>query len=115
MVKIEYVFFILGVIFLFALYGVVIFRVLRIALRAETNFERIYGSGVAILFTSHFLVHVGMNIGVMPVTGTTVPFLSYGGSHLITEFLALGVLMGMNKAPTERRARKVDETILPTG
>lgn len=104
-----------GVIFLFALYGVVIFRVLRISLRAETNFERIYGSGVAILFTSHFLVHVGMNIGLLPVTGTTVPFLSYGGSHLITEFLALGVLMGMNKAPAERRVRRVNETILPTG
>jgi rod shape determining protein RodA len=103
-----------GVIFLFVLYGVVIFRVLRIALRAETNFERIFGSGVAILFTSHFLVHVGMNIGLLPVTGTTVPFLSYGGSHLITEFLALGILMGMNKAPAEQRVRKVDETILPT-
>ncbi len=103
-----------GVIFLFALYGVVILRILRIALRAETNFERIYGSGVAILFTSHFLVHIGMNIGLMPVTGTTVPFLSYGGSHLITEFIALGILMGMNKAPAERRVRKVDETILPT-
>jgi rod shape determining protein RodA len=104
-----------GVMFLFALYGVVIIRILRIALRAETNFERIYGSGVAILFTSHFLVHIGMNIGLLPVTGTTVPFLSYGGSHLITEFIALGVLMGMNKAPAERRVRKVDETILPTG
>jgi rod shape determining protein RodA len=104
-----------GVVFLFFLYGVVIMRTLRISLRAETNFERIFGAGVAILFTSHFLVHIGMNIGLLPVTGTTVPFLSYGGSHLITEFLALGMLMGMNKTPNERRARRVDETILPTG
>ncbi|MFM2374091.1 MAG: rod shape-determining protein RodA, rod shape determining protein RodA [Candidatus Parcubacteria bacterium] len=104
-----------GVIFLFFLYGVVIMRTLRISLRAETNFERIFGAGVAILFTSHFLVHIGMNIGLMPVTGTTVPFLSYGGSHLITEFLAIGILMGMNKTPSERRTRRVDETILPTG
>jgi rod shape determining protein RodA len=104
-----------GVVFLFSLFGVVIFRVLRISLRAESNFERIYGAGVAILFTSHFLVHIGMNIGLMPVTGTTVPFLSYGGSHLITEFLAIGILMGMNKTQSERRVRRVDETILPTG
>jgi rod shape determining protein RodA len=103
-----------GVVFLFFLYGVVIMRTLRISLRAETNFERIFGAGVAILFTSHFLVHIGMNIGLLPVTGTTVPFLSYGGSHLITEFLALGILMGMNKTPNERRARRADETILPT-
>jgi rod shape determining protein RodA len=104
-----------GVVFLFSLFGVVIFRALRISLRAESNFERIYGAGVAILFTSHFLVHIGMNIGLMPVTGTTVPFLSYGGSHLITEFLAIGILMGMNKTQSERRVRRVDETILPTG
>jgi len=88
-----------GVMFLFALYGLVIVRILRISLRAPSNFERLYGAGVAILFSSHFLVHIGMNIGLLPVTGTTVPFLSYGGSHLITEFIALGILMGMNKTP----------------
>lgn len=88
-----------GVVFLFILYGVVIWRILRISLRAPSNFERLFGAGVAILFSSHFLVHIGMNIGLLPVTGTTVPFLSYGGSHLITEFIALGMLMGMNKAP----------------
>ncbi len=104
-----------GVVFLFSLFGVVIFRILSIALRAETNFERIFGAGVAILFTSHFLVHIGMNIGLLPVTGTTVPFLSYGGSHLITEFLAVGMIMGMNKSTATKRARRVDETVLPTG
>lgn len=103
-----------GVVFLFSLFGVVIFRILSIALRAETNFERIFGAGVAILFTSHFLVHIGMNIGLLPVTGTTVPFLSYGGSHLITEFLAVGMIMGMNKSTATKRARRVDETVLPT-
>lgn len=104
-----------GVLFLFLLFGVVIVRVLRIALRAETNFERIFGAGVAILFTSHFLIHIGMNIGLLPVTGTTVPFLSYGGSHLITEFLAIGILMGMNKGAGTKHVRRVDETVLPTG
>ncbi len=38
-----------------------------------------------------------MNIGLLPVTGTTVPFLSYGGSHLLTEFIALGIVMGMRR------------------
>jgi rod shape determining protein RodA len=37
-----------------------------------------------------------MNIGLLPVTGTTIPFMSYGGSHLLTEFIALGMLMGMS-------------------
>ena len=101
-----------GVVFLFSLFGIVVFRILRISLYAETNFERIFGVGVATLLISHFLVHIGMNIGLMPVTGTTVPFLSYGGSHLITEFLAVGMLMGMNKNSSAKRVRRVDELVL---
>jgi rod shape determining protein RodA len=46
---------------------------------------------------SQFTVHVGMNIGLLPVTGVTLPFMSYGGSHLLVEFAALGIVMGMNR------------------
>jgi len=40
---------------------------------------------------------VGMNMGMLPVTGTTMPFLSYGGSHLITEYLAIGIVLAMSR------------------
>jgi len=93
----------LGVAVLFVLYGVVIWRLVLHALWSATNFERLFTVGVAVLFTSHFVVHIGMNIGLLPVTGTTVPFLSYGGSHLMTEFLALGIVMGMRKNRTTVR------------
>jgi rod shape determining protein RodA len=86
-----------GVLVLFTLFGVVIWRLLRHAVLGATNFERLFATGVAILFTSHFFVHIGMNIGLLPVTGTTVPFLSYGGSHLITEFLGIGIVMAMRR------------------
>ena len=86
-----------GVVLLFLLYGVVFWRVVAAALGGETNFEILYGAGVAVLFLSHFVIHIGMNIGLLPVTGTTVPFMSYGGSHLVTEFAALGILMGMRR------------------
>ena len=85
---------------LFALYGLLITRIIVIAQQSASNFERLFGAGVAILFIAHFVVHIGMNIGLLPVTGTTVPFLSYGGSHLVTEFLAVGMLMGMSKRRT---------------
>ena len=50
-----------------------------------------------IYFTSHIIINVGMNIGVMPVTGVTLPFVSYGGSHLLIECMALGILMSFRK------------------
>jgi rod shape determining protein RodA len=85
----------IGVLFLFALFGVVLWRLLHHALLGVTNFERLFAVGVAIFFLAHFCVHIGMNIGVLPVTGLTIPFLSYGGSHLLTEFVAMGMVLGM--------------------
>jgi len=84
-----------GVLVLFALFLYVVWRILLEARHGETNFEILYALGLAILFMSHFIIHVGMNIGLLPVTGTTIPFLSYGGSHLTMEFIGLGILMGM--------------------
>ncbi|MEK7638627.1 MAG: rod shape-determining protein RodA [Patescibacteria group bacterium] len=87
----------IGVLLLFVLFSVVIFRLLHHATTAATNFERLCAVGVSMLFVAHFFVHIGMNIGLLPVTGTTIPFLSYGGSHLITEFIAVGMIMGMRR------------------
>ena len=87
----------IGSALLFFLFGVIIWRIIRTALAGQTNFEILFGAGVAILITVQFIVNVGMNIQLLPVTGTTLPFVSYGGSHLVTEFVALGILMGMRR------------------
>ena len=84
-----------GMLLLFVLYGVVMFRTLSLAAHGADNFAMLFGTGVALMFLAHIIVHVGMNLGLMPVTGTTTPFMSYGGSHLITEYAALGILMGL--------------------
>jgi rod shape determining protein RodA len=86
-----------GVVILFVLLGLIIWRILHIALLGTTNFEILYGIGLAIYFMTHFIINIGMNLGIMPVTGITLPFMSYGGSHLLTEFIGLGILMGMNR------------------
>lgn len=86
-----------GVIMLFLLFAFLVWRLLDHAMNGATNFERLFASGVCILFVAHFFIHIGMNIGVLPVTGTTIPFLSYGGSHLITEFIAIGMVMSMSR------------------
>jgi rod shape determining protein RodA len=86
-----------GVILLFSLYGIIFWRMLRISFRGGGNFEILFGVGLCILFLVHSIIHIGMNIGLLPVTGNTLPFMSYGGSHLLTEFLGLGILMGMRR------------------
>jgi rod shape determining protein RodA len=87
----------IGVALIFLLFSMVILRIVYYALHGATNFESFFAVGVAIFFLAHFVINVGMNIGLLPITGTTVPFLSYGGSHLVTEFAALGILMGMRR------------------
>lgn len=97
----------IGVTILFMLFLLVIWRILINALYGASNFEILFAMGLAILFMSHFIMHVGMNIGLLPVTGLTIPFLSYGGSHLLTEFLGLGILMSMR---SYRRPLHRDDT-----
>ncbi len=86
-----------GACLLIIVFGIFIWRILVNALEGATNFEMLYGIGLAIFFSSHFIINIGMNMGLLPVTGITVPFMSYGGTHLLNEFAALGVLMGMRR------------------
>lgn len=87
----------IGTIILFAVYGLLIGRILWIGIKGDSNFEILFAGGVAIYFITHTLIHTGINIGILPVTGTTIPFMSYGGSHLLAEMAALGILFGMNR------------------
>lgn len=86
-----------GVIILFTMFGIVVYRIVANTMLGATNFEILFGSGLAIYIVVHFVINVGMNIQLLPVTGTTIPFLSYGGTHILTEFTGLGILMGMRR------------------
>ncbi len=86
-----------GIFILFSLYGVIIWRIIVNAMQGATNFEILYGAGVAIFFIVHITVNVGMNMHLLPVTGTPLPFMSYGGTHIFSEFTTLGILMAMRR------------------
>lgn len=86
-----------GIMLLFSLYGVIIWRIIANSMRGASNFEILYGVGVAIYFIVHISVNVGMNLNLLPVTGTPLPFMSYGGTHILTEFSLLGTLMAMRR------------------
>ncbi len=84
-----------GSVLVLILLSIILGRIIFISLSMQGNFELLFGVGVALYFMSHIIVNIGMNIGIMPVTGVTLPFLSYGGSHLLVEFMSLGILMSL--------------------
>ncbi len=85
----------IGIVIVFSLFGTIFWRIIVAASKGASNFETLFAFGVLFYLFAHFLLHVGINMGVLPVTGTTIPFMSYGGSHILGEFLALGMLSGM--------------------
>jgi len=84
-----------GVVLLFLLYGFLLFQLLSIARRSATNFDALFTIGVLIMFLAHIGFHTGINLGIFPVTGTTIPFMSSGGSHIVMEFAALGIIASL--------------------
>lgn len=87
----------IGVSIIFVFYGIIIWRILRNAFNGQSNFERLFGIGLAIFLVVQSIIHIGMNAGLLPVTGIPLPFMSYGGSNLLTVFAGLGILMGMRR------------------
>lgn len=86
-----------GSVLILLLYTLVIWRILYFSTFGAYNFEILFGMGIAIFFMSHILVNIGMNLGLAPITGIPLPFMSYGGSHLLFEFAGLGILMSMKR------------------
>jgi rod shape determining protein RodA len=85
----------LGASLVLALFGFLIWRALRILLMAKDLFGSLVAAGVAAMLCFQVFVNVGMTIGIMPITGVTLPLMSYGGSSVITTFLAVGLLQSI--------------------
>jgi rod shape determining protein RodA len=85
-----------GCIAIVAVLGLVLFRAVRIAARADDMFGFLAASGIAIWFGFQACVNIGMTIGVAPVTGIPLPFLSYGGSAMFADMMAIGVLQSIH-------------------
>jgi rod shape determining protein RodA len=81
-----------GSVGLLLILGFLIVRTLMIAVRAKDVFSRLVALGVACWFTVQIFENVGMNLGIMPVTGLPLPFVSYGGSSMFACWLALGLV-----------------------
>ncbi len=86
-----------GISSLLILFLILMWRILKISLLCSNNFSRLFTVGIAGLFASQIFISIGMNLGFLPIIGISIPFTSYGGSSLILNFLALGILQNIYK------------------
>lgn len=78
------------------LYALLLWRLLRILAGTRDQFGALIVAGVAAIFMFQVFVNVGMNVGIMPITGVTLPMLSYGGSSMIVTFISLGLVLAVH-------------------
>lgn len=86
----------IGVFILLCIYFGLIWQLLQVALEAKDSFGQLMVMGVVALFLFHVLENIGMAMGLMPITGIPLPFISYGGSSMVTSLIAIGLVINVN-------------------
>ncbi|HOO72117.1 MAG TPA: rod shape-determining protein RodA [Spirochaetota bacterium] len=84
-----------GSIIIIMLFAIIIFKAIQIAFEAKDKFGALLASGICSIFFFHILINIGMVIGIMPVTGLPLCFVSYGGSNLIMSMIGVGILINI--------------------
>jgi rod shape determining protein RodA len=95
-----------GAALVLSLYALLIWRTLRILTMAKDLFGSLVAAGVVAMLMFQVFVNVGMSIGIMPITGVTLPLMSYGGSSVITTLLAVGLLQSIYVQASASQAHK---------
>jgi cell division protein FtsW (lipid II flippase) len=96
----------LGCAVLLGLYAIIISSGLKIALHNTDAFGRLLAVGIVAMFVVEVIVNISMTVGLMPITGLTLPFVSYGGSSLIVSMAAVGLLNNVGRCRPYSLARK---------
>lgn len=97
----------IGAIVLLAIFAVLFYRIFLIFTKLDDTFSKVFTLTCFSILLVQFFINVGMNVGVLPIVGVTLPFVSYGGSSLLSSFILLGFLSAVDKA--EGRDRDVLE------
>lgn len=96
----------MGAAFVLSLYALLFWRALRITTLSKNSYGTLVAGGIAVALLFQTFVNVGMNLGIMPITGIPLPLMSYGGSSVLATFLAVGVLQSINvQAHLSQRGR----------
>ena len=84
-----------GSILILTLFGILFYRLIKISLTSTNNFAKLTSLGMGVMFIVQAIVNIGMNMGILPIIGIPLPFVSYGGSSLVTSFIALGIIQSI--------------------
>jgi rod shape determining protein RodA len=96
----------MGAAFVLSLYALLFWRALRITTLSKNSYGTLVAGGIAVSLLFQTVVNVGMNLGIMPITGIPLPLMSYGGSSVLATFLAVGILQSINvQAHLSQRGR----------
>lgn len=93
----------LGVTLIILSFAFLFYRLVKIAKKAPSDFALFVVLGIGALLFSQFFINVGMNLGILPVTGISLPFLSYGGSFLVTSLIMIGIVESIAVRSTKYR------------
>ncbi len=85
----------IGIVFLLAMFGVIFYRLIKISLHSDNNFSRIFSSGVCLMIFCQMFINIAITLGLLPITGISLPFVSYGGSGILINFIALGIVQNI--------------------
>ena len=84
-------------------YLVMLLRILKASRDAKDSFTALIAVGIAGMFAFHFIENIGMTIGLLPITGVPLPFVSYGGSNLLTSGFAIGIILNISSRKNDTR------------
>lgn len=94
----------IGVVMLFSIFAFVIYRIIKIGFLTDNNFAKLFALGISLMLVLQILINTGMNLGLLPIIGIPLPFISYGGSATIVNFLSLGILQSIKAKSSFQRA-----------
>ncbi|MBS3810543.1 MAG: rod shape-determining protein RodA [Halanaerobiales bacterium] len=86
----------IGIFIIIALYVFLFWQLFKVVLEAKDNFGKLVVSGIIAMFFFHVVENIGMTMGVMPITGIPLPFISYGGTSMVVSLIAIGIVLNIN-------------------
>ncbi|HSG05437.1 MAG TPA: FtsW/RodA/SpoVE family cell cycle protein, partial [Nitrospiria bacterium] len=101
----------IGAVAVVALFGIFLWRGLTVSLKAPDLFGRYLAFGLTMMILVQAMINLGVTTGLLPTKGMTLPFVSYGGSSLVSNLVAVGMLMNITSAPGSSRSKAVKKAV----